>query len=76
MTRASRNWDFKWYAATQQGLYVMGFTNEWECRRYCNHNRLCPMTKGDVKMSGRDPRYLENWTDDYPTGPVDGKISI
>ena len=75
-TKASRNWDYKWYAATQGGLYVMGFTDEWECRRYCNVNEFYPMTKGDARMSGKSPQYLENWTDEYPTEGVDGKIDI
>ena len=76
LTKATRHWDYRWYAANRDGLYVMGFTNEWECRRYCSYHEFYPMTKGDAEMSGRDPRYLENWTDDYPTDGVDGKIDI
>ena len=76
MTTATRHWDYKWYAADDSGKYVMGFTDEWECRHYCMVNELRPMTKGDAKMSRKDPRYLENWTDAYPEEGVEGRIEI
>ena len=76
MIKAKRHWDYQWYAANDAGEYVMGFTDEFECRHYCNVNLLRPMTKGDARMSGRNPIYLENWTDDYPRNGVEGRIDI
>lgn len=61
------DWNFKWYAVDNKGFYVYGFDDKSECETYCNANGLKIISKNKTNLLKRKPKFLESWTDTYPT---------
>ena len=73
--KAIRNWKWDWYAVHKHsGKYVLGFTNEAECREYCRKNGYSVRSFERTKKAKHKPEYIDSWTDDYSKDNVRGEI--
>lgn len=74
MQPAERNWDYPWYAVTNDGMYVLGFTSQKECEYYCDMNEFQMISKNRTNLMRRKPKFADNWTDSYPEEGIQGEL--
>lgn len=73
---APRNWKYPFYAVTFDKMYVMGFTDRSECDSYALKHGFRTIAYKTALNSGKNPRFLDNWTDTYPEDGVEGEIDL